>query len=331
MRYIIWLLDFLDTLGLDTHALCIHAGVDYARLKTNETLVTNEQHSTLLLTAQALYSGTDLGLLLGSQRSIATHDQLAYLMMSSATLRDASHAGLQYQNYSGRFSGNSLVTSFSELHEQGCYQIDTKDNLGELRLLAIEDILANIATTARWVLDRSLPLIKIRCNYPAPPHVDKYAALFQCPIEFDSPTTQILFEAFILDEPLPQASPQSVAFYQKLCEEKSASLHHGDIAWKLSQMIIENPAQPPSLEEAATRLHCSQRTLSRKLLAQGWRYQQLIDQIRKIHARRHLSDPNLTITQIGQQLGYADSSGFHRAFKKWTGLSPREYRKALFK
>jgi len=43
-----------------------------------------------------------------------------------------------------------------------------------------------------------------------------------------------------------------------------------------------------------------------------------------------LSDPTLSITQIGQQLGYADSSGFHRAFKKWTGLSPTAFRQALF-
>lgn len=66
------------------------------------------QHKKLLQVAQEHYPGTDLGILLGSQRSIATHDQLAYLMMSSATLRSASHAGLRYQNYSGRFSGNGM-------------------------------------------------------------------------------------------------------------------------------------------------------------------------------------------------------------------------------
>jgi AraC-like DNA-binding protein len=65
-------------------------------------------------------------------------------------------------------------------------------------------------------------------------------------------------------------------------------------------------------------------------LAEGWQYQQLIDQVREIYARRYLSDPTLSITRIGQQLGYADSSGFHRAFKKWTGLSPRAFREALF-
>ena len=66
------------------------------------------------------------------------------------------------------------------------------------------------------------------------------------------------------------------------------------------------------------------------LLVQGWHYQQLIDQVREIHARRYLSDPTLSVTQVAQQLGYADSSGFHRAFKKWTGRSPRAFRDGLF-
>lgn len=329
-RYIIWLLDFLASLGMDTKAIAAKNAINDKELQDHNALISAKQHKGLLLDAQHSYEGSDLGLILGLKRSIATHDQLAYLMMSSATLRDASNAGLKYQNYSGRFSGNLVVTSFSEIQAEGCYQIDAKAELGELRLLAIEDILANIVTTARWVLGQALPVTKLRCNYPAPAHIARYESIFHCPIEFDAPATQLFFNADILDTPLPQASPQSVTLYKRLCEQKSITHNHGDIAWRLSQIIVEDPAAPPSLNSAAMSLHLSPRTLSRKLLAQGWRYQQLIDQVKEIHARRHLSDPTLSITRIGQQLGYADSSGFHRAFKKWTGLSPRAFRQALF-
>jgi AraC-like DNA-binding protein len=223
--------------------------------------------------------------------------------MGLATLREATAVGLKYQNYSGRFSGNLVVTSFSEIQSEGCYQVDAKAGLGDLRLLAIEDILANIVTTCRWVLGQALPITKLRCNYPAPPHSSRYQTIFQCPVEFDAPATQLFFDAAILDQPLPQPSPQSAALYKKLCEEQSIARNQGDIAWTLWQIVVADPARPPSLYEAAEQLHCSSRTLSRKLLAKGWHY---------------------------QQLGYADSSGFHRAFKKWTGLSPRAFRAALF-
>lgn len=330
VRYIIWLLDFLASLDIDIDFISENNGLNRCVLQEPNVLVSAKQHRGILSDAQQCYKGSDLGLILGLRRSIATHDQLAYLMISSATLRDASKAGLKYQNYSGRFSGNLLVTSFSEIQSQGCYQIDAKAELGELRLLAIEDILANIVTTSRWVLGQPLPLTKLRCNFPAPPHSESYQSIFQCPVEFDSPATQLFFDADILDKPLPQSSPQSVTLYAKLCEEKSITRNHGDIAWRLSQIIAQDPSNPPNLNKAALKLHCSQRTLSRKLSAQGWRYQQLIDQVREIHARRQLSNPSLSITLIGQQLGYADSSGFHRAFKKWTGLSPSAFRQALF-
>ena len=329
-RYIIWLLDFLSSLGMDIEAIAANNGIDRTALQDPSALVSATQHRGLLTDAQRYYRGTDLGLALGLQRSIATLDQLAYLMMSSATLREASNAGLKYQNYSGRFSGSLVVTSFSEIQSEGCYQIDAKPELGELRLLAIEDILANIVTTCRWVLGEALPIKKLRCNYPAPSHATRYQTIFQCPVEFDAPATQLFFDAAILDQPLPQSSPQSAELYKKICEEKSIARNQGDIAWRLWQIIVEDPANPPCLHDAAQQLHCSSRTLSRKLLAQGWKYQQLIDQVREVHARRYLSDPTLSITRIGQQLGYADSPGFHRAFKKWTGLSPRAFREALF-
>ena len=213
---------------------------------------------------------------------------------------------------------------------EGCYQIHAKPALGELRLLAIEDILTSILTTCRWVLGKNLPMTRLRCEYPAPPHAERYESIFQCPIQFDMPATQLFFEAAILDQALPQSSTQSAALYRKLCEEKSIARNQGDIAWRLWQIIVRDPAEPPNLEAVARELHYSPRTLSRKLLAQGWRYQQLIDQVREIHARRYLSDPTLPIIQVAQRLGYADSSGFHRAFKKWTGRSPKAFRQGLF-
>jgi AraC-like DNA-binding protein len=315
---------------MDVDAIAANNGISHATLQGLNASVSARQHRGLLSDAQQCYQGSDLGLALGLQRSIATLDQLAYLMMSSATLREATNAGLRCQNYSGRFSGNLVVTSFSEIQSEGCYQIDAKQDLGDLRLLAIEDILTNIVTTCRWVLGHALPITKLRCNYPAPPHAARYQCIFQCPVEFDAPATQLFFDAAILDQPLPQSSPQSAALYKKLCEEQSIARNQGDIAWRLWQIIVEDPARPPSLQDAARQLHCSNRTLSRKLLAQGWQYQHLIDQVKEIHARRYLSDPTLSITHIGQQLGYANSSGFHRAFKKWTGLSPRAFREALF-
>lgn len=329
-RYIVWLLDFLQSQGIDSAQLARRHRLDPARLLDADATVSTERHRALLLDALQLSGNSGLGLQLGIQRSLATFDQLGHLMMSCGTLREASHAGLRYQNYPGRFSGRSIVTAFSEIEGQGCYQIHARDDLGPLRLLAVEDVLGSIVASCRWVLGSPLPVTRLRCDFPAPPHAERYPAVFGCPIQFDAPATQLFFDAAVLDQPLPQASPQSAALYASLCERRSIERNGGEVAWRLSQMIAGQIAEPPDLTAAAEALHCSPRTLSRKLLAQGWQYQQLVDQVREIHARRALSDPTQSITRIAQQLGYADNSGFFRAFKKWTGLSPSAFRERLF-
>ncbi|TDG11268.1 AraC family transcriptional regulator [Seongchinamella unica] len=326
----IWLFDFLSSQGLNTETLAKKNNIGAAQLQDPDSAVTAEQHQGVLRDAQLASKDSALGLRIGLHRSMATLDQLAYLMMSSATLRESSTVGLRYQNYSGRFSGGQIVTSFSELKGEGCYQIQAQASLGELRLLAVEDILANIVTTCRWVLGKNLPITRLRCDYPAPPHAALYETIFNCPIQFDSAATQLFFDASILDQALPQASPRSAALYEAMCERKSISRNQGAVAWRVWQMIVDNPADPLRFDQVAEKLNSSSRTLSRKLLEQGWTYQQLLDQVREIHARRYLSDPTLSVTQIAHSLGYADSSGFQRAFKKWTGHSPKRYRNAIF-
>lgn len=320
----------MSSQGLDTQRLAQRHRLNAGQLHQSTGSISADQHHGVLLDALHESHDTGLGLSLGLHRSMATLDQLAYLMMSSATLRESTQQGLRYQNYPGRFSGHLIITSFSEIQQQGCYQIEAKQALGELRLLAIEDILATIVTTCRWVTGKNLPITKLRCDYSAPPHADRYETIFQCPVQFDASSTQLFFNAQILDEPLPNASPQSAALYAKLCEETSIARNQGDIVWRIWQIIVENPAEPPTLEQCAKILHVSPRTLSRKLQAQNWQYQHLLDQVREIHARRYLSNPLLSITDIAHRLGYADSSGFHRAFKKWTGLAPGEFRDGLF-
>ena len=326
----VWLLDFLCSRGLDAASLALRHGVSPAVLENPDNVITQEQHRGILLDALEESGDTGLGLKLGLRRSIATLDQFAYLMMSSASLRASNEAGLRYQNYTGRFSGDLIITTFSEIDGEGCYQVHAEPELGTLRLLAIEDILTNILTTCRWVLGRNLPMTRLRCDYPAPPHAADYEDIFQCPVQFDTPATQLFFHADILDQPLPQSSPQSATLYEKLCEEKSISRNHGDVVRRVWQIVVRDPAEPPVLQSVADELYCSPRTLTRKLSAQGWQYQQLVDRVREIHARRYLSDPTLSITQVSQRLGYADSSGFHRAFKKWTGRAPRTFRAGLF-
>ncbi len=253
----IWLLDYLVSLGVDASALAQRNGIIMGELHQADARISEANHKAVLREAQKLFPGQSLGLKLGVNRSMATLDQLAYLMMSSATLRQSIQQGLRFQNYPGRFSGFQLITSFSEIDGQGCYQIYARGTLADLRLLAVEELLATIVSTSHWVLGHALPITKLKLDYSAPIHSNEYPPIFKAPIEFDSAAIQLFFDARVLDLPLPHASPQSAALCARLCEETSISRSQGDMAWRVWQIITDNPAEPPSLDECAAMLHCS--------------------------------------------------------------------------
>jgi AraC-like DNA-binding protein len=82
----------------------------------------------------------------------------------------------------------------------------------------------------------------------------------------------------------------------------------------------------PDLESVAEQMHISPQTLRRHLREEGTSFQGLKDQLRRDMAIYHLSRAELSLQQIAEQLGFSEPSAFHRAFKKWTGLTPGAYR-----
>ncbi|MBO6754001.1 MAG: helix-turn-helix transcriptional regulator, partial [Spongiibacter sp.] len=82
----------------------------------------------------------------------------------------------------------------------------------------------------------------------------------------------------------------------------------------------------PSVVTMAEHLSMSVRTLRRRLKDLGTTYQQFKDELRKEHALRWLNQPELKINAVSALLGFDEPSAFHRSFKKWTGMTPGEYR-----
>ena len=99
------------------------------------------------------------------------------------------------------------------------------------------------------------------------------------------------------------------------------------IAKEISSHVLEElEGGAPGIEKIARKMHCSGRTLQRRLAERNLSYQMVLDAIRSELAIELLSKTNMPITQIAEKTGFSDDSTFHRAFKRWTGESPSRYR-----
>ena len=85
----------------------------------------------------------------------------------------------------------------------------------------------------------------------------------------------------------------------------------------------------PAMDQMAEQLHMSPRTLHRRLIAAGSSYQEILDDVRRRLAIEFLRNTDLTIEEVSERVGFSDASNFRKAFKKWTGTVPAEYRKPV--
>jgi AraC-like DNA-binding protein len=96
---------------------------------------------------------------------------------------------------------------------------------------------------------------------------------------------------------------------------------------RVERLVVKAlPQEPPSAAQMAASLGVGERTLARRLAAEGATYRRVIDEVRHDIARRYIEESELTFGQIAYLLGYAEQSAFTSAFRRWTGLSPRRFR-----
>lgn len=181
-----------------------------------------------------------------------------------------------------------------------------------------------------WLIGSPIELKSVRLISPKPDNEESYNRLFGVKIEFGCVTNGFDFSHRFLELPIAQNEASLRDFlrtapYQMMVEphEPQASLLIGSVrrvmGYDLSQGF-------PGFEEVAAKLNMSAPTLRRHLRKEGVSYQGLKDQCRKETAIAYLSRPELSVSAVAALMGFTDPSAFHRSFKKWTGLTPGQYR-----
>ncbi|HBM85016.1 MAG TPA: AraC family transcriptional regulator [Halieaceae bacterium] len=183
-----------------------------------------------------------------------------------------------------------------------------------------------------WLCGRPLPLQRVDFRASAPPNPEKYADLFQCPLTFGQPRDLLYFDASCLAWPVVHNEHSLQDFlrtapYQLLLMDDRES--HGRVAAQVSAMLGHDFSQGvPAFETISQALEMSPPTLRRKLRREGTTFQALKDAARCEAARLALDRPDGSIEDVALRLGFTDPSAFHRAFRKWTGQTPGQYRSA---
>jgi AraC-like DNA-binding protein len=186
----------------------------------------------------------------------------------------------------------------------------------------------NSIIPACWLAGRRIPLLEVEFSTLDKDLPSDAFRLFQAPLRYQDRQVGLRFEKRWLDLPVVQTA-QSV---EEFLRQAPASLvvkyrDQANLTERIRRMLRRHlDTEMPSLEDVGKALGVTPQTLRRRLQDEGQGYQAIKDDLRRDAAIEYLARPDLTLMEIANLLGFSEPSTFHRAFKKWTGVAPGEYR-----
>lgn len=181
-----------------------------------------------------------------------------------------------------------------------------------------------------WLLGTRVDLKAAYFAFPEPDDGDDYLHLFQSEVRFGQHENALVFPAYYLDYPLVQ-SDESLRLFLKTAPYQLVTSVSDDRSMKAQVIALlgrDFSCEAPSAEAVAARLNMSLSTLRRRLLEEETSYQKIKDECRKQAALEYMNSPQLSINDVASLMGFDDPSAFFRSFKKWTGMTPGQYRQS---
>jgi AraC-like DNA-binding protein len=181
------------------------------------------------------------------------------------------------------------------------------------------------------VLGEDFQPLGIKFQHAEPTYISKYHQLFRVPLLFEQDKCAILFKKEYLSVPNPNPRPYVKELLAKHADGMIKKIEKRRLFQdKVRKIIIQNLSSGlVNMEMIAVKLDVSSRTVYRNLRKESISYKSLLSDIQKQLAREYLKDASLSINEVSFLLGFSEASAFYRAFKRWFGTNPGQYRKLL--
>ena len=321
-----WLVRRLVTEGIPLKRIFKETNLSEAWLKDENALITPAHYLTIVNHALDESGDPALALHLGQKHNLGELGIWGYAIISSPTLGDANQVAIQYWELSG-----SLVTlSYKKENNYSTWRIFPAFPMDSLRswIFAVEELLSTFISGSGFLSKEDFRIAEIHLSYPAPGHGDLYRKLFNCPVYFDRDADMFRTSFDFEKIPSSMGNPVLANICKQQCRQLMKKFKVSDeLISAIRNLLITSLGQFPSLPVIAGQMAMSPRTLRRRLQERNITYQNILDEIRTELTKEYILTTNLSIDQIASRIGFSETTTLRRAFKKWTGLNIKEFKK----
>lgn len=321
------LLDFAVARGADRAALIARAGVDPKALQDQDARISFAGYVALMKAAQTLTGDPALALHYGEAVQISEVSVVGLLGQASETMFEAFAQLNRFVRLIVETDNGGHPDRFRfALERGGMWLVDNRRGAGAFPELT-ESAFAQLVTSARRASDL-LVVRAVHVTYPDPGYAAEYERIFQAPVVFGSDWNAMQIDPKLPDEPvamLPRyvfgvLSEHAEALLKSL---ESASTVRGRVESLLMPILHTGEV---GIDRIAGKMGLSRQTLFRRLRAEGVTFAGVLDDLRHRLALHYLAGRKVSVNETAYLVGFSDPAAFSRAFKRWTGMSPKAAR-----
>ncbi|MEH6346318.1 MAG: AraC family transcriptional regulator [Bermanella sp.] len=310
-------------MDIDVSSIYRKCGVTLSHTEDKQARLEHNANTAFWQAAEEVTQDPYIGLHIAEHIPLYKGQVLEYLFLSSASFGEGLQRGLSYQRLITDVAQSYLVIE----EDEACLVLDTK--MGDkLSHHFSECTMVGMIQFFRSLTDEVFKAKRIEFIYPEPADLTDYKRIFNCELAFNQSRNAICFDAQVLQTKSPHAEPELLTLHEKVAGEHLAKLEQQDMVLEVKRVVGELlEQQEVSLDLVAEKLGITARNLRSTLALADTSFNQILSEYRCLLAKRLLVRTNESVEEIVYLTGFSEPSTFYRAFKRWTDMTPIEYRK----
>jgi AraC-like DNA-binding protein len=310
----------LDAAGCDSLALFAEAGFDLKDLDGPNARCSVEKTAHLWRIAVAATGDPAFGIKVASHIKQTTFHALGYGLSASSTLKEAF---LRLQRYCHVVSD---AVEYQFFKCGGDYHL-LVEPVTNVPWESIDALVAAHLRMCRSLSGREYSPLLIELKRPRPHIIEDFDRLLRAPLRFGAEHNRLVFDGQSIERALEGGNPELARHNDAIAIQHLARFDRNNIEARVREVLTQRlEGSEPSQEDVAELLNVSPRTLQRKLGDGGTTFKEILDDTRHTLALAYLSEPQYSVSEVTYLLGFSCCSSFTRAFRRWTGQSPSDWR-----
>lgn len=314
----------MKTKGIDTDAIFDRLGVNEQYVFTDQLRTPHNAQLYFWQATEEVSGDRDIGLHLGQVLPVYKGQVLEYLFLSSPTFGEGLRRAQNYQ----RLLSDAANTDFLVEGDEACMVLDAaSDEVSRLRHFN-ECFVQGLMIFFRSITEGQFRCSRIEFEHQRDHGQEHVKEVLGCDVVFGAPENRMYFPVSLLAHPSPHAEPELLDLHERFASEQIARLEKKDIVGQVERIVAELlDSGEVTLDGVAERLGIKARTLRTRLTEAETSFNQVLADFRYRLARQLLATTDESIDEIVYLTGFSEPSTFYRAFKRWSGMTPIEYRK----